>query len=254
MKIASWNVNSLRVRLPHVLDWLEAQRPDVLGLQEIKMPTADFPAGALAEVGYHSVANGQKTYNGVALLARDEPQDVIADMQGFEDEQKRVIAATCGGVRVVNVYVPNGQSVDSEKYHYKMGWLDALRNYLATELDRYPRLAIIGDFNVAPDDRDVHDPVAWAGKVLCSDRERRQLKTLLELGLTDSFRLFDQPQDSFSWWDYRSAAFRRGHGLRIDLILLSAALAGECTASEVDAGPRRLERPSDHTPVFVVLR
>jgi exodeoxyribonuclease-3 len=250
VRIASWNVNSLRVREEQVCAWLQAQQPDVLGLQEIKMPTEEVPVDPFLELGYAIVAHGQKTYNGVALLSRHPPEDVSHDLPGFTDEQRRVIAATYGETRVVNLYVPNGQSVGSEKYAYKLNWLDALVPYLEQELARHPQLVVMGDFNIAPDDRDVHDPQAWRGKVLCSDPERERLAALFEMGLADSFRLFEQPADTFSWWDYRAAAFRRKMGLRIDLLLVSAALAGACTASSVDAAPRRLERPSDHAPVY----
>ncbi len=251
MRVASWNVNSLRVRQEHVSDWLQAQGPDVLGLQEIKMPTANFPTEAFQTAGYHAVANGQKTYNGVALLSRNAPTDVSLDLPGLTDSQKRVIAATYGELRVINLYVPNGQSVGSEKYEYKLNWLDALQTYLQEELTRYPRLVVMGDFNIAPDDRDVHDPDAWRDKVLCSGPERERLAALMSLGLEDSFRLFEQPEGVFSWWDYRAAAFRRKLGLRIDLLLVSTALSKDCTASSVDVEPRRLERPSDHAPVYV---
>ncbi|UCG74063.1 MAG: exodeoxyribonuclease III [Chromatiales bacterium] len=250
MRVASWNVNSLRVRQEHVTQWLADQAPDVLGLQEIKMPTADFPVEAFQAVGYHAVVNGQKTYNGVALLSRHPPEDVSLDLPGLPDSQKRVIAATYGELRAINLYVPNGQSVGSEKYEYKLSWLDALKAYLEEELIRYPRLVVMGDFNIAPDDRDVHDPETWRDKVLCSGPERERLAGLLSLGLQDSFRLFEQPKAVFSWWDYRAAAFRRKMGLRIDLLLVSSALAKECSASNVDIGPRRLERPSDHAPVY----
>jgi exodeoxyribonuclease-3 len=253
MKIASWNVNSVRVRLPHVLDWLDSHQPDVLGLQELKVPTEKFPVAEVEERGYRSVAYGQKTYNGVALLSRNPPEDVSCGLPGFSDEQRRVIAATYDNVRVINLYVPNGQSVDSDKYEYKMAWLDALRDYLAAELKQYPNLAVMGDFNIAPEDRDVHDPEEWRGKVLCSDKERAHLQALCSLGLVDSFRLFEQPPETFSWWDYRAAAFRRKRGLRIDLILASTALAKRCSASLVDPGPRKLERPSDHAPVFALF-
>lgn len=254
MKIASWNVNSIRVRQQHVLDWLDAQAPDVLGLQEIKMPTDDFPADDFGRAGYHTVAYGQKTYNGVALLSRDPPQDVTEGIPTFPDEQRRAIAATFGGVRVVNLYVPNGEAVDSEKYRYKLAWLDALRDHLADELERHPRLLVMGDFNIAPDDRDVHDPEQWHERILCSTPERERLRTLEALGFADSFRLFEQPEASFSWWDYRAAAFRRKRGLRIDLLLASAELASDCTASTIDPEPRKLERPSDHAPVFAEFR
>jgi exodeoxyribonuclease-3 len=250
MRIASWNVNSLRVRLPHVVDWLGAQQPDVLGLQEIKLVNDKFPAEELTAAGYHSAVNGQPTYNGVALLSRQPPADISFDLPGFADEQRRVIAASYGDTRVINLYVPNGQSVDSEKYAYKLRWLEALHDYLHAELRSHPRLVVMGDFNIAPEDRDVHDPEAWRGKVLCSDRERDSLRALEKLGLKDSFRLFEQPDRSYSWWDYRNLAFRRKQGLRIDLLLVSDALAACCTGSFIDPEPRRLERPSDHAPVF----
>jgi exodeoxyribonuclease-3 len=250
MKIASWNVNSIRVRLPHVLEWLGTARPDILGLQELKMPSDAFPAQDFETSGYQSVAYGQKTYNGVALLSRDEPADVSCGLPNYRDEQRRVIAASYGDIRVVNLYVPNGQSVGSDKYEYKLAWLDALRDYLADELAKFPKTAVMGDFNIAPDDRDVHDPDEWRGKILCSDSERERLQALNGLGFADSFRLFDQPEATFSWWDYRAAAFRRKRGLRIDLILLSPALAAQCCGSHVDPEPRKLERPSDHAPVF----
>jgi exodeoxyribonuclease-3 len=253
VKIASWNVNSIRVRLPHVLDWLEAQQPDILGLQELKMATDSVPADEISQYGYHTAAFGQKTYNGVALLSRREPEDVSQGLPGFPDEQSRVIAATYGDVRVINLYVPNGQSLESNKFQYKLAWLDALHDYLVDELARHPKLAVMGDFNIAPDDRDVHDPEAWQDRVLVSDEERSRLQGLLKSGLTDSFRLFDQPDGTFSWWDYRAAGFRRKRGLRIDLILVSAALANNCKASSVDEDPRKLERPSDHAPVFALF-
>lgn len=249
MKIASWNVNSLRVRLGHVIDWLQSEQPDVLGLQELKMQTEDFPTEEFAKIGYQSIANGQKTYNGVALLSRVGAKDPVFDFSDFPDEQRRVIGATYDGIRVINLYVPNGQSVGSDKYEYKMGWLDALNGFMKDELSKHKQLAVMGDFNIAPDDRDVHDPDEWRGKVLCSDAERTRLTQLCDLGLTDSFRLFDQPEQTFSWWDYRAAAFRRKRGLRIDLILLSKDFAGRCVASTVDVEPRKLERPSDHAPV-----
>lgn len=250
MKIASWNVNSIRVRLPHVLEWLDDARPDVLGLQELKMPTDDFPASDFEANGYRSVAFGQKTYNGVALLSREEPVDVSRGLPNYGDEQRRVIAASYGDVRVINLYVPNGQTVGSDKYAYKLAWLDALRDYLGDELAKHPKTAVMGDFNIAPDDRDVHDPDEWRGRILCSVAERERLQALNELGFADSFRLFEQPDATFSWWDYRAAAFRRKRGLRIDLILVSPELATQCSASDVDPAPRKLERPSDHAPVF----
>jgi exodeoxyribonuclease-3 len=253
VKIASWNVNSIRVRLPHVLDWLDARKPDILGLQELKLPTETFPEAEIAAHGYQSVAFGQKTYNGVALISRQPPEDVSCGMPGFEDEQRRVIAASYGDLRVINLYVPNGQSVDSDKYEYKLAWLDALQDYLAGELEKHPNLAVMGDFNIAPADGDTHDPEEWRGKVLCSDKERERLQNLMSLGLEDSFRLFDQPEETFSWWDYRAAAFRRKRGMRIDLILVSSKLAKRCSESGVDTQPRKLERPSDHAPVFTSI-
>jgi len=250
VKIASWNVNSIRVREQHVLDWLEAQAPDVLGLQELKMTTEDFPANAFRAAGFDAVAYGQKTYNGVALLSRQEAVDVREGIADFPDEQRRALAATYGDIRVVNLYVPNGQAVDSDKYRYKLDWLDALRDYLATELSRYPRMVVMGDFNIAPDDRDVYDPDEWRERILCSTPERDRLRALEALGFADSFRLFEQPEATYSWWDYRAAAFRRKRGLRIDLLLASADLASACTGSTIDPEPRKLERPSDHAPVF----
>lgn len=251
MKVASWNVNSIRVRQQQVLDWLEAEQPDVLGLQEIKMPTDDFPVEAFAEAGYHCEVDGQKTYNGVALLSRGEAADVHRRIPDLEDEQRRAIAGTYAGMRVINLYVPNGQSVGSDKYSYKLGWLAALHVWLERELKQHDRVVVMGDFNIAPDDRDVHDPEEWAGKILCSDAERAALQALLDLGLSDSFRLFEQPEELFSWWDYRAAGFRRNRGLRIDLLLVSDAIAKRCSASRIDKEPRKLERPSDHAPVLI---
>ena len=249
MKIASWNVNSMKVRLPHVLEWLAAADPDVLVLQEIKQQTDAFPVQELLEAGYRSVANGQKTYNGVATVSKADIAEPVGELPGFDDPQRRVLATTIGDVRVVNLYVPNGQAVGSDKYDYKLRWLAALRDYLATELDAHEKLVVLGDFNIAPADEDVYDPVAWGDEVLCSERERAALQKLLELGLTDTFRKFEQPEKTFSWWDYRAAGFRRNAGLRIDLILASPALAERCSASYVDKEPRAWERPSDHAPV-----
>ena len=250
MKIATWNVNSLRVRLPHVEAWLDEQAPDVLALQETKLVDDKFPAEVLGNHGYQVLFSGQKTYNGVAIISRTPGEDVVTDLAGIDDPARRVLAATFGKLRLINLYVPNGQRVDSEKYDYKMRWLEALHGQLEHELARHEHVAVLGDFNIAPEDRDVHDPAAWEGDVLCSPRERAALAGLLDLGFTDIFRLFEQPENSFSWWDYRAAAFRRNNGLRIDLILASASLAACCTGSEIDVAPRRLERPSDHTPVL----
>ena len=253
MKIATWNVNSLNVRLPHVLDWLQEHKTDVLCLQETKQEDAKFAYQALTDAGYHAIHNGQKTYNGVAILSRHEMTDVQHGIPGFEDEQKRVITATIAGIRIICAYMPNGQSLESDKYQYKLRWLDALNNWLALELANHPRLALLGDYNIAPEDSDVHDPLAWVGQVLVSEPERAAFKRMVELGLHDSFRLFEQPEGSFSWWDYRMAGFRRNLGLRIDHILVSNALVPDCTASWIDKVPRKLERPSDHTPVVLEL-
>jgi exodeoxyribonuclease-3 len=249
LKIATWNVNSLRVRLQHVTDWLAQERPDILALQETKTRDEDFPVEAFRELDYQVNFSGQPTYNGVALISRRAAEDIATDLSALDDPQRRVLAGTVDGVRIYNLYVPNGQSVESDKYQYKLRWLGALRAQIARELERHDRCILLGDFNIAPADADVHDPEAWAGKVLCSEAERRALGELLELGFKDVFRSFDQDEKSFSWWDYRAAAFRRNMGLRIDLILASDALATSCTSCRIDVGPRRLERPSDHTPV-----
>lgn len=250
MLIATWNVNSLRVRLPHLRDWLAANPVDVIALQETKLDDPNFPRDEIEALGLRVAFSGQRTYNGVALLARDELADVVAGIPGFADEQKRVLAATIGGVRVIDLYVPNGQAVGSDKYQYKLRWLAALRDYVATELARHPQLIVLGDYNIAPEDRDVHDPKAWEGSVHVSEPERAALRALLETGLEDCFRRFEQPEKSYSWWDYRMMAFRRNAGLRIDLILASSALAQKCDACHIDKAPRRLERPSDHAPVL----
>ena len=250
MKIATWNVNSLRVRLGHVLDWLQGEKPDVLALQETKLRDHDFPSEEIAALGYEVRFSGQPTYNGVALMARTEIADVRTEIEGFEDSERRVLAGTIDGVRIYNLYVPNGQSVGSDKFHYKLRWLDALRSQIAAEIERNEAVVLLGDFNIAPDDRDVHDPAAWEGKVLCSDEERGALGHLMALGLVDVFREFEQQEKSFSWWDYRAGAFRRNRGLRIDLILATRTMADRCTACRIDVEPRRRERPSDHTPVI----
>jgi len=250
VRIATWNVNSLRVRLPHLINWLEMNPVDVIALQELKLTNEDFPLAELQARGWHCVANGQKTYNGVALLSRIAPTDVVRDVPGVEDPQRRVLAASYGDVRVVDLYVPNGQVVGSEKYAYKIGWLASLRNWLGQELSRHANLVALGDFNIAPEDRDVHDPAAWEGSVHVSEPERAALRALLQLGLKDVFRSFEQPAGTFSWWDYRMNAFRRNHGLRIDLILAGPGLAARCTGSRVDREPRAWERPSDHAPVI----
>ena len=253
MKLATWNVNSLKMRLPRLLDWLAAQQPDALGLQETKTEDSKFPAMELAAAGYSAAFSGQKTYNGVAILTRQPATDVRVDMPEFSDDHKRVIAATIGDVRFVCFYVPNGQAVDSDKYQYKLRWLAAATAYLRHELARHPRLAVVGDINIAPEDRDVHDPDLWRGQVLCTDAERAAFADWLALGLKDAFRLFDQPPKTFSWWDYRMLAFPKNNGLRIDHILLSPALASACSACYVDRAQRKGEKPSDHAPVIAEL-
>ncbi len=248
MKIASWNVNSLKVRLDHVLAWLDQHRPTVLGLQETKLTDDKFPSDALAEMGYQVIFSGQRTYNGVALIADSALGDPVSAIPGFEDDQKRVIAATIDDVRVINLYVVNGKEVGSDKFEYKLRWLDAVTRWIETELQKHEKLVVMGDFNIAPDDRDVYDPEAWHERILCSTPERNAFKRMIDLGLHDTFRLLDQPEAIYSWWDYRAVAFRRGMGLRIDLVLCSDALKPACTASYVDKEPRKLERPSDHAP------
>jgi exodeoxyribonuclease-3 len=253
LKLATWNVNSLKVRLPQLLAWLAQAQPDVVCLQETKLEDESFPVGDIEAAGYRCLYSGQKAYNGVAILSRRPLTDRAVGIEGFADEQKRVLAATVDGVRVVCVYVPNGESVDSPKYTYKLDWFDALRAWLERELARHPRLAVLGDFNVAPEERDVYDPRLWEGKVLFSAPEREALRRLLDLGLADSFRLFEQPEKSFSWWDYRMNQFKRNMGLRIDHILLSAPLARQAKASAIDRRVRAQERPSDHAPVITEL-
>lgn len=253
MKIATWNVNSLKVRLPQVLDWAAAQQPDVLCLQETKLEDEKFPSLDIAAAGYQVLCSGQKTYNGVAILSRTAGTECAMGIAGYEDAQKRVIAASVDGVRVVCAYVPNGESVASEKYQYKLKWLRAFRDWLQAELVRYPQLAVVGDFNIAPEPRDVHDPKLWEGRVLFSEPERGAFRELTAIGLKDAFRLFEQPERSFTWWDYRVNAFRRKLGLRIDHILLSEPLARQCTSCAIDTEPRRNERPSDHAPVIAEL-
>lgn len=253
MKLATWNVNSLKVRLPQVLQWLADSPVDVLCLQETKLTDDKFPVAEIEAAGYAVVYTGQKTYNGVAILSRHPMTDVVRNNPLFPDEQQRIIAATIEGMRVVCAYVPNGQSVGSDKYEYKLRWLLALREWLASELAAHPQLALLGDYNIAPADGDVHDPAAWAGSVLVSEPERAAFRGLCELQLADAFRLFDQPERLFSWWDYRQLAFRRNMGLRIDHILLSPPLAKRCTSCVIDKAPRKWEQPSDHTPVIATL-
>ncbi len=265
MKIASWNVNSLKVRLPHLVQWLATAQPDIVALQETKLEDSKFPVDELVAAGYRAVFSGQKTYNGVALLARDSPQcaltDVVTDIPGLDDVQRRILAVSVGEpgtdparmLRVVNLYVVNGKAIDDEKYVYKLHWLERVRAFLADELRRYPQLVVLGDFNICPDDRDVYDPVAWGEDILCSPPERAALAAIVNLGLHDSFRLLEPDDGHFSWWDYRQGAFRRNMGLRIDLILLSDALKPAIKAVGIDREPRRWERPSDHAPVTLEL-
>lgn len=253
-KIASWNVNSLNVRLPHVLAWCQAAQPDILALQETKLVDEKFPAEELLAAGYHSVFSGQKTYNGVAILSREPATDPVTDIPGLDDPQRRILAATIGDIRVIDLYVVNGSEVGSEKFAYKLHWLEHVTAWIKDELSRHEKVVVLGDFNIAPDDRDVHDPEAWHEKILCSTPERNALQAIYDLGLSDTFRLFEQEERIYSWWDYRMNAFRRKMGLRIDLVLASEALRQRCTASYVDIEPRRQERPSDHAPAVAEFK
>ncbi len=253
MKIASWNVNSLKVRLPHLERWLDESKPDIVALQETKTEDLYFPVPELLEAGYYAVYAGQKTYNGVAILARERPRDVVTDIPGLDDPARRILVATVGGLRIVNLYVVNGKAVGDEKYTHKLEWLARVRDFLAKELKRHPKLVVLGDFNIAPEDRDVHDPEAWHEKILCSTPEREALAAITGLGLADSYRLFHEEGDQFSWWDYRQAAFDRNQGLRIDLVLISDVLKKAAKDASIEREPRTWERPSDHTPVSVEL-
>jgi len=257
LSVATWNVNSLKVRLPHLLDWLREHAADVVCLQETKLTDDRFPVDELKAAGYRSVFAGQKTYNGVAILLREASTGAMTDVQvnlpNLADEQKRLLAISLDGLRIVNGYFPNGQAVGSEKFGYKLNWLAALTDWLRGELARHEQLLLAGDFNIAPEPRDVHDPALWEGQVLFSEPERAAFRALLGLGLKDSFRLFEQPERSYTWWDYRNLAFRRKMGLRIDHILLSAPLAARCSACSIDIEPRRREQPSDHAPVVATL-
>jgi len=252
-RLATWNVNSLKVRLPHLLDWLARVRPDVVCLQETKTEDRNFPLAEIEAAGYRVVYSGQKTYNGVAILSRVPLSAEARGIPDFADDPKRTIAATVNGIRVVCLYAPNGQEPGSEKYAYKLRWYSALTSWLRNLLQETPSLAVLGDLNIAPEPRDVHDPKRWEGKIHFSEPERAAFRTLIDLGFKDAFRLFDQPEKQFSWWDYRLAAFPRGWGLRIDHILISPELAKRCTACSIDVGPRKLERPSDHAPVIADL-
>lgn len=249
MKIATWNVNSMKVRLPHVVEWLQNHEPDVLVLQEIKQLTENFPTEALQEIGYHSIASGQKTYNGVAVISKSPATDLVTDFPDLDDPQRRILASTVDDIRIVDLYIPNGSEVGSEKYEYKLNWLKSLRNFLEAEMQRHENVVVLGDFNIAPADADVYDPEKWGDAILCSPPEREALGELFKLGLTDVFRKFEHPDGTFSWWDYRAAGFRRNAGLRIDLILTSNSMTERCKASYVDKEPRAWERPSDHAPV-----
>ncbi len=251
MKLATWNVNSLAVRLPQLLDWLAANPVDAVVLQETKLTDDKFPHAEIEAAGYRVAWHGQKTYNGVALLARSEPADIVRNIPGFDDPQARVIAGTVDGVRIIGGYFPNGQAPGTDKFEYKMQWLHALREWLREELAAHPELVLLGDFNIAPEDRDVFDPVAWAGQIHCTDEEREHFRRLVGLGLHDAFRLFEQPPKSWSWWDYRNLAFRKNQGLRIDIVLVSEALKSRVSACTIDRAMRKNERPSDHAPVIV---
>ena len=251
MKLATWNVNSLSVRLPQLLDWLAANPVDAIVLQETKLTDDKFPQAEIAAAGYRASWFGQKTYNGVALLSRHPASDVVRNIPGLDDGQARVIAGTIDGIRVIGAYFPNGQAPGTDKFAYKMRWLDALRSWVRTEVAAHDRLVLMGDFNIAPDDRDVFDPVAWAGQIHCTDEERAHFQALVELGLCDAFRQFEQPPRSWSWWDYRNLAFRKNQGLRIDIILASPALQPRLRSCVIDKPTRRNERPSDHAPVIV---
>jgi exodeoxyribonuclease-3 len=250
VKVASWNVNSLKVRLPQVLIWLEQSKTDVLAIQETKLTDENFPVAEINAAGYELVYSGQKTYNGVAVLARQPLDDKVTDIPGLDDPQRRILAVTAGPLRILNLYVVNGQEVGSEKFAYKLRWLAAVQDYIQQQLGQYKNLVVLGDFNIAPDDRDVYDPDLWREKILCSSAERNALQNITELGLVDSFRQFEQGDGHYSWWDYRAAGFRRNLGLRIDLILASGNLMQSCLAAGIDREPRSWERPSDHTPVW----
>ncbi len=249
MKIATWNVNSLRVRLPHIFTWLNDVKPDILALQETKLVDGDFPIGAIRDAGYTAVFSGQKAYNGVAIFSRTEMIDAIVDLPAQTDPQRRVLAVTIGQLRILNLYVPNGESVSSPKYTYKLAWLKNLDNFLQTELQHYPNMIVLGDFNIAPAEIDVHDPAAWQDCVLFSDPERQAFQSLLQVGFRDCFRELHPTEKNYTWWDYRMNGFKRNLGLRIDHILASTPLAMNCVNCYIDKTPRDWERPSDHAPM-----
>jgi exodeoxyribonuclease-3 len=253
--VGSWNVNSVRARLEHVLSWIDARQPDIVALQETKLVDEQFPVDAFTQIGYRALVNGQKTYNGVAVLSREtlSPEDIVVDLPNLADEQRRLLAASYGTLRIINVYVPNGSEVGSQKYEYKLRWLDRLIEFIEGQLAQYPQLVLLGDFNIAPEDRDVHNPDLWQGGVLVSEPERERFRRLMELGLKDSFRLFDDAAGQYTWWDYRAGAFRRNLGLRIDHILVSETLKPHCEDCRIDIEPRSWQRPSDHTPIILQL-
>ena len=254
LKLASWNVNSLKVRLEQVLAWLDTTQVDMLALQETKLMDEHFPIQVFQERGFHVVFSGQKTYNGVAIISKHPIHDVVTDIPDLIDPQRRILAATVAGIRLINLYIPNGAAVDTDKYAYKLMWLEKVTAFIKQQLSCYPKLSVVGDFNIAPEDRDVHAPEEWVGCVLVSPQERQAFASLIALGLKDSFRNFEQNDQLYSWWDYRAAAFRRNRGLRIDHILLSESLSANCIESCIDVEPRRSERPSDHAPVWVTLK
>lgn len=253
MKIASWNVNSLKVRLEHLLEWVDFVQPDIVALQETKTIDENFPENELQEAGYHVVYSGQKTYNGVAILSKEKATDVTKDIPDLDDPQRRILAATIGDTRVLCLYVVNGQEIGSDKFDYKLDWLDKVTRFIEGEVSTYSKYVVLGDFNICHTDADVHDPVAWKDRIFCSQEERGALQSILDLGFVDSYRMFDQPEGSWSWWDYRGGNFNRDIGLRIDLILVSTALAEICTSSEIDKEPRTWDRPSDHAPVVATF-
>lgn len=253
LKLASWNVNSLKIRLEQVLQWLDSTQVDILALQETKLIDENFPAQLFQERGFHVVFSGQKTYNGVAIISKYPIENVVTDIPDLVDPQRRILAATIAGIRLINLYIPNGAAVGTDKYEYKLMWLEKVIAFIKQQLSEYPKLSVVGDFNIAPEDRDVHAPEEWNGCVLVSPQERQAFASCIALGLKDSFRNFEQAPQLFSWWDYRAAAFRRNRGLRIDHILLSDALTAQCIESCIDVEPRRAERPSDHAPVWVTL-
>lgn len=253
LKLATWNVNSLKVRLEQVLLWLKASQIDILALQETKVVDEDFPREAFESCGFHVVFSGQKTYNGVAIISRYPLSDILTDISGWVDPQRRILAATTAGIRLLNLYVPNGAAVGSDKYEYKLAWLNHVTPFLKEQRAMYPDFAVVGDWNIAPEDKDVHDPEQWEGCVLVSPKEREAFQFILQTGLHDSIRCLHKDPNLFSWWDYRAGGFRRNHGLRIDHILLSDSLNARCIAAGIDVEPRRSERPSDHAPVWVSL-